>query len=193
MCQNPLQRRSPVDHRRFIQLLGNALESGEQHHGHEGIELPDLDYDEGEHGDVRVGEEQNGLLDQTHRLQRVVDEPELVVVHPFPDQGGNNVRNHPRNEKECPEQSPRLEVFAIQKQGKRQSYEIGPGDCTHHPQDGSAQGRPKHRFIEQCLGIVVQTHPSRRVGLHELLTLKTDEDPFDERNEVQEGHEDRGG
>src|SRR5215471_17126786 len=106
-----------VDLRRLIVLSRNGLQAGEEHHGPQREQLPDRDASETGQG-IRTGDQEAKLaLGQARAVEEIIEDAELVVEHPAPDQAGRNVGYRPRQDEESARQAPARKLAVEHKGG----------------------------------------------------------------------------
>ena len=106
VARNRGQAPAPSISRRLVQLLGDRLQPGEVDDHREPDAGPHGHQHHGRHRQVLVGQPQQRLVDQLGLEQVEVEQPEVAVVEPLPDDRDDDERRDERQEVERPQQRP---------------------------------------------------------------------------------------
>ena len=152
----PLQPRGTIHHGRLVLLLRDGLEGGEDiHHEHRGAE-PDVDEQRHPEGRRGIAQQRHVLISETESGRKIGQEPVDVIEDPLPGERGDDRREGPGHDEECPEH-PRAPGHPVQRQGQNQAHSELADNRRRGPLDRHPERVPEAGGCQE-VGVVGQTH-----------------------------------
>src|SRR5262249_21961996 len=178
-----------IDLGRVVQFLRNGLQP-RQHADHdEGKELPYADDDQRHHDPV-LAHEADRLVDKACCLDQVVDETELAVEQPFPDDHGDDGRHHIWKDHDRTQDVAAWKELVEQQSRSNTQYDL-QHDRRKRIDRAAPYRRPEFR-IAQKKNIVVESDESL-LWEERVLVEEADPDAVQHRIKRKQKQEENGG